>query len=40
MILCPNLVKRTLVYLATTLALQTVFIPGLRASSNWVGEQN
>jgi hypothetical protein len=28
------------VYLATTLALQTVFIPGLKASSNWVGEQS
>jgi hypothetical protein len=38
MILCPKFVKRTLTYLATTLALQTVFIPGLKASSNWVGE--
>jgi hypothetical protein len=27
-----------LTYLATALALQTVFIPGLKASSNWVGE--
>jgi hypothetical protein len=38
MILCPKFVKRTLTYLATALALQTVFIPGLKASSNWVGE--
>jgi hypothetical protein len=27
-----------LTHLATALALQTVFIPGLKASSNWVGE--
>jgi hypothetical protein len=38
MILCPNFVKR----LATTISLvavtQTVFAPGLKANSNWVGE--
>jgi len=38
MILCPKFVKRTLTHLAVVLTLQTVFVPALRASSNWVGE--
>jgi hypothetical protein len=38
MILCPKFVKHSLTHLAVALTLQTVFIPGLRASSNWVGE--
>jgi hypothetical protein len=38
MILCPNFVKRLATKLSLVVALQAVFIPGLKASSNWVGE--
>jgi hypothetical protein len=38
MILCPNFVKRLTTKLSLVAALQAVFIPGLRAESNWVGE--
>jgi len=38
MILCPNFVKRFTTKLSVLLLLQTVFTPGLKAESNWVGE--
>jgi hypothetical protein len=38
MILCPKFVKSVLTKLTLVLACQTVFIPGLKAESNWVGE--
>jgi hypothetical protein len=37
MILCPNFVKRLTTKLILVVALQAIFIPGLKASSNWVG---
>jgi len=38
MILCPNFVKRLTTKLSLVLVLQTVFTPGLKADSNWVGD--
>jgi hypothetical protein len=38
MILCPNFVRRLSTKLSLVFALQAVFIPGLKADSNWVGE--
>jgi predicted P-loop ATPase len=38
MILCPNFVKRLATKISLVAAVQTVFIPGLKADSNWVGE--
>jgi hypothetical protein len=38
MILCPNFVKRLSAALSLVVSLQTVFTPGLKAESNWVGE--
>jgi hypothetical protein len=38
MILCPNFVKRLATKISLVVALQAVFIPGLKANSNWVGE--
>jgi hypothetical protein len=39
MILCPNFVKRLAAKLSLVVAVQAVFTPGLKADSNWVGEQ-
>jgi hypothetical protein len=36
MILCPNFLKRLTAKVSLVLLLNTVFIPGLRAQSNWV----
>jgi hypothetical protein len=38
MILCPNFVKRLAAQLSLVVGLQAVFMPGLKADSNWVGE--
>ena len=38
MILCRNFVRRLTAQLSLVAALQAVFIPGLKADSNWVGE--
>jgi hypothetical protein len=38
MILCPNFVRGLTTKLSLIFALQAVFIPGLKAESNWVGE--
>jgi hypothetical protein len=38
MILCPNFVRRLITKLSLVTALQAVFVPGLKADSNWVGE--
>lgn len=38
MILCPNFVKRLTAKLSLVIAIQTIFAPGLKAESNWVGE--
>ena len=38
MILCPNFVRRLTAKLSLVVALQAVFVPGLKANSNWVGE--
>jgi hypothetical protein len=39
MLLCPNYVKRLATVVSLIAATQAVFIPGLRANSNWVGER-
>jgi hypothetical protein len=39
MILCPNFVKRLATTVSLVAAAQTVFTPGLKAESNWVGKQ-
>jgi hypothetical protein len=39
MILCRNFVRRLTAKLSLVVALQAVFVPGLKADSNWVGEQ-
>ena len=38
MILCPKFVKRLATTVSLFLVSQTVFTPGLKADSNWVGE--
>jgi hypothetical protein len=38
MILCPNFVKRLAATVSLVASVQTVFTPGLKAESNWVGE--
>jgi len=38
MILCPNFVKRLATAVSLVVSVQTVFTPGLKAESNWVGE--
>jgi hypothetical protein len=38
MILCRNFVRRLTAKLSLVVALQSVFVPGLKADSNWVGE--
>jgi len=39
MILCPKFVKRLATTVSLFLVSQTVFTPGLKAESNWVGER-
>jgi len=36
MIICPNFLRRLTAKLSLVFALQTVFVPGLKAESNWV----
>jgi len=38
MILCRNFVRRLTAKLSLVVALQAVFVPGLKAESNWVRE--
>lgn len=38
MILCLNFVKRLAATVSLVAFVQTVFAPGLKAESNWVGE--
>jgi len=38
MLLCPNFVKRLAAVISLVTSVQTVFAPGLKAESNWVGE--
>jgi hypothetical protein len=39
MTLCPNFVKRLATAVSLIVSTQAVFAPGLKAESNWVGEQ-